>query len=253
MKRICSIVDKFTVLADRVPRRKPKRSGFTLIELLVSIGILFVLTTLGLYAVHRGRQRAQATRCGNNLRQIGLSAMMYFIDYDIPAEIRWARRAPSASPWSGPVPTTVWPALLIAHPPDPLVLPVRDRGGDVTPPLPPPPLPAPSPVFPFATGAGAIDAFGLLQKGCPGYGVNPAHALDPDNEPPFRSYGILQHNLGRKLDDVFAWLFACSSYAEIVHPNELAGDRHYGHVNVFFSDGHCRFMAVEDVLFPEDS
>jgi prepilin-type N-terminal cleavage/methylation domain-containing protein/prepilin-type processing-associated H-X9-DG protein len=69
--------------------KRPSRPAFTLIELLVVIAIIAILAAILFPVFAQAREKARATTCLNNTKQIGLALRMYLDDYSGAYPFSW--------------------------------------------------------------------------------------------------------------------------------------------------------------------
>lgn len=74
---------------------KRQCAAFTLIELLVVIAIIAILAAILFPVFAQAREKARQASCTSNLKQIGISVMMYVQDYDELYPTSWAKE------WAG--------------------------------------------------------------------------------------------------------------------------------------------------------
>lgn len=77
-----------------------RRHGFTLIELLVVIAIIAILAAILFPVFAKAREKARASSCLSNTKQLGLGVMAYTQDYDEVLPMRYYNNGVGVQWWN---------------------------------------------------------------------------------------------------------------------------------------------------------
>lgn len=213
-----------------------RRTGFTLIELLVVIAIIAILAAILFPVFAKAREKALATACLSNTKQIALALNMYCQDYDQMLPFEYSDNY-----------TQDWPVFLQSY--------VKNMGIFACPSWPCTPCYL-SPHSGRVVGYGATYPHFLFRPGYPkntgelAAGTPWIKALPEFNYPAEQMYACDTRTAWHvEGDDPSIYCPFCfhGRYGGVYDDGQVA-DRHNGGLNVVFMDGHSKWMKKDVVV-----
>jgi prepilin-type N-terminal cleavage/methylation domain-containing protein/prepilin-type processing-associated H-X9-DG protein len=211
-----------------------RQKGFTLIELLVVIAIIAILAAILFPVFAQAREKARATSCLSNCKQMGIALMMYIEDYD---GIFFNQVYPSPKSWGTPGIALNWTEILMPY--------VKSTGAFACPSYREPMDVAyyPKPTYPI------------------GYGFNErllGRYNTYTNVPLAQSLLKTPADVGLIADSIFTWASHIGYEVDLdkdgttewYWPSSREGTvytygipRHQGGINAVYADGHAKFSG----------
>jgi prepilin-type N-terminal cleavage/methylation domain-containing protein/prepilin-type processing-associated H-X9-DG protein len=208
--------------------KRPKQTGFTLAELLIVIAVIALLAGLLFPVLAQVRERARAARCASHMRQLGTAFGMYAQDYDEVCAPYGLYLQPKAG-WLG------WQALL--HPYTKSIEVLACFSAEWRP----------------TERLLEVDYAQREARGSIGININLFNQYAAwGNEPPFVTT-LADLDLPAEtvvFADSNGWDW-CSLPGGWWAPASRTLDRHHGHANVAFADGHVRPVRLAWLLRTE--
>ncbi|MFO8079574.1 MAG: DUF1559 domain-containing protein [Armatimonadota bacterium] len=195
---------------------RSRSTGFTLIELLVVIAIIAILAAILFPVFAQAREKARQASCLSNIKQINTAWHMYAQDYDERVVPIWTRTEPGNGWQYG----QNWPYMLL-------------------------PYTANSDIYTCPSYADSTWDGGLLYRGSNNGGYGQNHMLGY----PFRDGRTMYKPLTlAEIDEPARTLVhGDTGRANAVLYSSYVPDRHSGHANVSFADGHAKAFLQREI------